>query len=64
MTFTYTQTKIKIFMVLYTEFRTVWFPHFVLQGPDLSIQTNFDIHAWFEASLKLILNCTGLLPSH
>lgn len=40
MTFTYTQTKIKIFMVLYTEFRTVWFPHFVLQGPDLRQYSN------------------------
>lgn len=50
MTFTYTQTKIKIFMVLYTEFRTIRFPHFVLHSPDLRhsnkcIQTYFDIHA-------------------
>lgn len=42
MTFTYTQTKIKIFMVLYTEFRIVWFPHFALQGPNL--RQIFDIH--------------------
>lgn len=48
-------------MVLYTEFRT---ESHILSSKALiwdSVQANFDIYALFEISLKLILNCTGLL---